>query len=123
VTLDRWVNRSYQTLTLERNGEALRGEIGGNPHTGPFFVAGAEPGDTLVVRLRRLRLNRDYADSLDTIVGRALSNGMAAKVAGLSKPVRWKLGRVRGLASPEQQSAGLGQFAVPVQGAAAAALI
>jgi amidase len=30
----------------------------GNPMTGPFFVEGAEPGDTLVVRLERLTPNR-----------------------------------------------------------------
>jgi amidase len=31
-----------------------------NPLTGPFFVEGAEPGDALVVRLRKVRLNRDW---------------------------------------------------------------
>jgi acetamidase/formamidase len=31
---------------------------GGNPMTGPFFVQGAEVGDTLVVRLERLKPNR-----------------------------------------------------------------
>jgi amidase len=32
----------------------------GNPQTGPFFVEGAEPGDTLVVRLDDIRPNRRY---------------------------------------------------------------
>ncbi|MEO6758092.1 MAG: acetamidase/formamidase family protein [Saprospiraceae bacterium] len=32
----------------------------GNPLTGPFYVEGAEPGDTLVVRLDRLALNRPH---------------------------------------------------------------
>jgi amidase len=31
---------------------------GGNPQTGPFFVEGAEPGDTLVVKLEKLVPNR-----------------------------------------------------------------
>jgi acetamidase/formamidase len=31
---------------------------GGNPMTGPFYVEGAEPGDTLAVRLDRIRPNR-----------------------------------------------------------------
>jgi amidase len=31
---------------------------GGNPQTGPFFVEGAEPGDTLVVKLEKLLPNR-----------------------------------------------------------------
>jgi acetamidase/formamidase len=31
-----------------------------NPMTGPFFIAGAEPGDTLVVRLEAIVPNRTY---------------------------------------------------------------
>lgn len=31
-----------------------------NPQTGPFFIEGAEPGDTLVVRIDRIGLNRDW---------------------------------------------------------------
>ena len=30
----------------------------GNPQTGPFYVVGAEPGDTLVVRLEKISPNR-----------------------------------------------------------------
>jgi amidase len=31
-----------------------------NPLTGPFFVEGAEPGDALIVRIKALRMNRDW---------------------------------------------------------------
>jgi acetamidase/formamidase len=113
-----WPGDTVQTRTIDSGGVDEHGvtrALYGNPQTGPFFIAGAEPGDTLVVRLRRVRLNRDYADSLDTIVGRALTTGMAATATGLGKPVRWKLDRVRGLASPELPSAGLAGFAVPVR--------
>jgi acetamidase/formamidase len=113
-----WPGDTVHTKTIDSGGVDEQGvtrALYGNPQTGPFFIAGAEPGDTLVVHLRRVRLNRDYADSLDTIVGRALTNGMAAKASGLGKPVRWKLDRVRGLASPEQPSAGLHEFAIPVR--------
>src|SRR5919201_4702994 len=40
----------------DRNGKALTD--GGNPMTGPFYVEGAEPGDTLSVRFDRIRPNR-----------------------------------------------------------------
>jgi acetamidase/formamidase len=113
-----WPGDTVQTKTIDSGGVDEQGvtrALYGNPQTGPFFIAGAEPGDTLVVRLRRLRLNRDYADSLDTIVGRALTTGMAAKATGLGQPVRWKLDRERGLASPERPGAGLARFAVPVR--------
>src|SRR5262245_58278033 len=31
-----------------------------NPQTGPFYVEGAEPGDTLVVRFDKIAPNRDW---------------------------------------------------------------
>jgi hypothetical protein len=31
-----------------------------NPQTGPFYVEGAEPGDTLQVHLDKIELNRDF---------------------------------------------------------------
>lgn len=31
-----------------------------NPQTGPFFIEGAEPGDTLVVRIDKIDFNRDW---------------------------------------------------------------
>ena len=31
-----------------------------NPQTGPFYVEGAEPGDTLVVHIDSIDLNRDF---------------------------------------------------------------
>src|ERR1700746_1599380 len=31
-----------------------------NPQTGPFYVEGAEPGDTLVVHIDSIELNRDW---------------------------------------------------------------
>src|ERR1041385_5733755 len=34
-----------------------------NPQTGPFFVEGAEPGDTVAVHLLKLEPARDYAVS------------------------------------------------------------
>ena len=40
----------------DRHGKQITD--GGNPQTGPFFVEGAEPGDTLAVRFDRLRPNR-----------------------------------------------------------------
>ena len=49
------------TATVDAGGQDARGERitpRGNPMTGPFFVEGAEPGDTLVVRLDRLAPSR-----------------------------------------------------------------
>ena len=54
------------TRTLDSGGQDERGEQmspGSNPLTGPFYIEGAEPGDALLVKLRRVRLNRNWGSS------------------------------------------------------------
>src|SRR5437879_1725238 len=57
---------SVSTWTVDAGGrdasEKPRSQ-GGNPLTGPFYVESAWPGDTLVVKFTRIRLNRDSAGS------------------------------------------------------------
>jgi hypothetical protein len=57
---------SLKTWSVDAGGvdaKGIRRSLGGNPLTGPFYVEGALPGDTLVVKLSRIRLNRDTAIS------------------------------------------------------------
>lgn len=113
-----WPRDSVHTTTLDSGGVDERGitrALFGNPQTGPFFIAGAQPGDVLAIRLDRVRLNRDWADSLDAIVGRAQTTGLAAKSTALGKPVRWTLDRENGLARPTDASAQLKGFSVPLR--------
>lgn len=67
---------TVHTKCVDAGGVDEKGEhrsMGGNPLTGPFFIEGAVPGDTLVIRLNRVRLNRDSAGIYnDTVVGSAL---------------------------------------------------
>jgi acetamidase/formamidase len=54
------------TKTLDSGGQDYQSEHRsepGNPLTGPFLVEGAEPGDSLIVTLRRVRLNRNWGYS------------------------------------------------------------
>src|SRR5438445_547299 len=85
---------SVHTTTVDAGGMEERGVarvLGGNPETGPFYVQTAAPGDTLVVHLTRLRLNRDWAESDDFVVGRALDSDLAQKMKDAGKAVRWHL--------------------------------
>jgi acetamidase/formamidase len=66
---------TIETWSVDAGGVDASGKRrspGGNPLTGPFFVDGAWPGDTLVVKLNRVRLTRDSAVSGDQIVPSAL---------------------------------------------------
>ena len=69
-TIETW---SVDAGGIDASGK--RRSPGGNPLTGPFFVDGAWPGDTLVVKLNRVRLTRDTAVSGDQIVPTALGPG------------------------------------------------
>src|SRR5882724_2253076 len=54
------------TKTLDSGGQNERNEQrspGSNPLTGPFYIEGAEAGDALVVKLRKVRLNRNWGYS------------------------------------------------------------
>lgn len=106
------------TRTIDSGGVDAHGEtraLYGNPQTGPFYVVGAKPGDVLAIRIHRLRLNRDYADSLNGVVGRAMTPGLAAQATGLGQRVRWRLDRDAGTARLENPPEGLKDYVVPVR--------
>ena len=109
---------TIHTTTVDAGGVDEKGVtrvLGGNPETGPFYIETAMPGDTLIVRLTHVRLNRDWASSDDFVVGRALDNGLAVKMKDVGKTVRWHLDRERGLAAPESPSDHLTRFTVPLR--------
>jgi len=113
-----WPGDTVHTTTVDAGGTDENGVtrvLGGNPETGPFYVETAVPGDVLVVRLTRVRLNRDWAISDDAVVSRAMDAELAVKMKDGGKPVRWKLDRQRGVATPEVASERLKVFSVPVR--------
>lgn len=51
------------TKTLDASGRDEKGvsrSEPGNPLTGPFYVEGTEPGDALIVRFSKVRMNRNW---------------------------------------------------------------
>ncbi|HEX8882671.1 MAG TPA: acetamidase/formamidase family protein, partial [Candidatus Acidoferrum sp.] len=109
---------TVHTTTVDAGGTDEKGMtrvLGGNPETGPFFVETAMPGDTLVVRLTRVRLNRDWAISDDGIVPRGLNTDLAFKMKDGGKSVRWHLDTVDGVATLEKPSGHLTHYSVPLR--------
>jgi acetamidase/formamidase len=106
------------TTTVDAAGADEKGVVrvlGGNPETGPFYIDGAEPGDTLVVHILSLRLNRDYAISDDAIDESAKNSDLALMMKDGGKSVRWHLDVVKGVAFPEGAGKDLANYSVPLK--------
>jgi acetamidase/formamidase len=109
---------TIHTTTVDAGGndeKGIRRSAGGNPETGPFYVEGAMPGDVLAVHINKLRLNRNWAESDDGIVDRALNSDLAVKMKGLGKSVRWQLDFTKGTATPEKASEHIANFSIPLK--------
>jgi acetamidase/formamidase len=108
--------RTWSVDAGGRDKQGNRRSPGGNPQTGPFYVEGALPNDTLVVRLNRVRLNRDWAQSGQAVMGRALEPGTVANAKwDFQFASRWKLDVSRNIGMLEKPTAALANFTVPLQ--------
>lgn len=109
---------TVKTWSVDAGGTDSKGvhrTSGGNPLTGPFYIEGAIPGDTLVVHLNRLRLNRDSAISSPLIVNSALNAGYVEarkKVEGYNAD--WKLDREGGFASLQKPTQAMKNYQAPL---------
>jgi amidase len=109
---------TIHTSTVDAGGVDEKGVprvLGGNPETGPFFIESAQPGDTLVVHLVRVRLNRDWAMSDDAVVDRGLDSDLAVKMKDGGKTIRWHIDAQQGVATPEKPAEHLAHYSVPLR--------
>jgi len=99
---------TVRTWTVDAGGvdaKGVRRSLGGNPQTGPFYIEGALPGDTLKVKLNRVRLNRDSAGSGNQISSSALTPSYVRRTKYDDKfSSEWVLDREKGVARLKQPS-------------------
>jgi acetamidase/formamidase len=107
---------TVRTRTYDQSGrDADRRTPGANLETGPFYIEGALPGDTLAVKLIRVRPNRDSARQGTRINGRAVTPAWVA--AAQYDPAfdgEWKLDREKGIATLAHPTPHLKNFSVPI---------
>lgn len=110
---------TIKTTTVDaggRDSKGVRRSMGGNPETGPFWVQGALPGDTLTIKFNVIRLNRDSAGSGDRIVPSAVQAGYFRDAKFDDKfDSEWKLDRERGTAMLAKPTDRLKNFKVKLQ--------
>jgi acetamidase/formamidase len=110
---------TIRTTTVDaggRDAKEVRRSMGGNPETGPFFVEGAMPGDTLAIKFHRIRLNRNSAGSGGRIVPSAVQAGYYRDAKFDDKfSSEWKLDREAGVATLATPTDRLKNFSIKMQ--------
>jgi acetamidase/formamidase len=84
---------SVVTTTVDAAGfdaAGVRHSTGGNPMTGPFFIAGAAPGDALAVHIDRLRPNRAHGFA-GSVVAPNVVDPHFVRLLPEPRTVRWEL--------------------------------
>ncbi len=101
---------TVRTWCVDAAGNDSTGERitdGGNPQTGPFFVDGAAPGDTLAVRLDSIRPNRARGVSGQVVASHVVDPWLAAELPAAADGDWWSLDLDRGTAKLEEPPPGL----------------
>ena len=94
---DRVVTKTIDAAGTDWDGKAVAS--GPNPQTGPFYVEGAEPGDTLVVRIERLETNRATAFSSSLLAPDTVAPAsLVARVDREPRRVTWNIDKAKGTA-------------------------
>jgi acetamidase/formamidase len=110
---------TVRTWTVDAGGrdkDGVRHSMGGNPETGPFYIEGAFPGDTLVIKLNKVRLNRDSAESGGDIAYNAVTPDYVHDAKYDEKfSSEWKLDREKGIAMLAKPTERLKNYTVKLQ--------
>jgi acetamidase/formamidase len=104
------------TRTIDAHGSARHGRQVSdrpNPQTGPFYVNGAEPGDTLAVYLARLSPDRPDGFMRDRVAPNVVDPDFAARLPD-SRLLIWDIDAVAGIATPREPFPTLGKLALPL---------
>jgi amidase len=89
----------------DRNGDDITD--GGNPQTGPFYVEGAERGDTIRVRLDRIRPNRTRGVTGGVLAPNVVDPGFVPELGRPGSEDWWTIDLERGTARLEEPPPGL----------------
>jgi acetamidase/formamidase len=110
---------TVHTTTVDAGGRDGAGEkrvFGGNPLTGPFYIEGAMPGDVVSVKLTRVRLNRDSANSGAQVVPSALDPRTFRDQPKVDKfDSEWALDRSASVGRLKNPTPKLKNFSIPLK--------
>lgn len=109
---------TVRTKLVDEDGRDENGKtraLSGIPVVGPFYVENALPGDMLVVRLNKIRINRDSAKGGHRIAGTTVDPDYLRYTKDQNVDANWKLDKTTGTARLAKPTANLSSLAVPIQ--------
>jgi amidase len=104
------------TTTVDADGHDAHNEQvtpPGNPQTGPFYVEGAEPGDTLVVHLDRITPNRPTGYTATVLAPNVVDPSFVRELPD-SALTDWRIDLDAGTATLADPLPGLGALSLPL---------
>ena len=107
---------SVVTTTLDAHGFDASGTAcaaSPNPMTGPFYVAGAEPGDALVVSIDRMTPTRDTGWTFSSLARNVVDPDTVPTLTESRKTI-WRLDRQAMTARLDDPVQGLEDFSLPL---------
>jgi acetamidase/formamidase len=104
------------TTTIDAQGTDQFGNLAGerpNPLTGPFYIEGAAPGDTIAVRFDSLAPNRDNGFTYTPVALNVVDPSFIREMPERQRQL-WRIDREHGTATLADALPRLGAFTVPL---------
>jgi amidase len=87
--------------------------VGGNPQTGPFYIVGAEPGDTLAVKLDRISPDRTMGYTGSMVAANVVEPSYVRELPD-HELAEWHVDTERGTARLTKPRTKLGELTIPL---------
>ncbi len=109
---DMVVTTTVDAMGQDRHGAEVASR--GNPQTGPFYVEGAEPGDTLVLHLDRLTPNRAIGYTSTSVAPNVVDPWYVPRLPEHGAMAEWQIDNAAGTATLISPTTRLGKLAIPL---------
>lgn len=95
---DRVITKTIDARGFDENGKQV--STTGNPEIGPFYIEGAEPGDSIIVTIEKVEINRATAWSGSLLAPYATTpQAIAARKDSEPKTLNWILDKAKNVAT------------------------
>ena len=108
---DTVITTTVDAAGVDEHGEQVAARP--NPQTGPFYIEGAEPDDTLVVRFDRISINRPDGWTNSSLATNVVDPGFVPELPR-QPGIDWKIDHEQGTVKPTDPIPGLERLELPI---------